>query len=221
MTDNLISHCASRMPASGSGNLVMVNNLIYDKIDFMTSLFNRDGVHSKNSIVGNVFIYGASCAAWSRKHKPINVANDILAQTRLYVADNYSPDFPTKNPWDLVDCPSHLAGLKAAEAPIWNEGLEAKPAGEVVKWVTKNAGARPADRLPYETRIVNNAKNGTGTYVNSIREAGGWPVVAENRRALAMPNHTNGDDDGDGYTNLEEWLHKHAAAVEGRGEPVK
>ena len=78
-----------------------------------------------------------------------------------------------------------------------------------------------ADRLPYETRIINNARKGTGKYVNSIAEAGGWPVVAENHRPLTIPNDPNGDEDGDGYTNLEEWLHKSFAAVEGTGEPIQ
>ena len=148
MTGNLISHCASRMPASGSGSLVMVNNFLYDKIDYMTSLNNREGVHSKNSIVGNVFTYGASCAAWSRKHKPITLGDDTLAKTRLYVADNYSPDFPINSPWDLVECPSNLKDLKASEPPVWNEGLVAKPVSEVKDWVTRHAGARPPTACP-------------------------------------------------------------------------
>jgi hypothetical protein len=33
---------------------------------------------------------------------------------------------------------------------------------------------------------------------------------------LSLPSNPSGDDDGDGYTNLEEWLHKMAAEVEGR-----
>lgn len=51
--------------------------------------------------------------------------------------------------WDLVEFPPHLNELKAAEPPIWNEGLAAKPASEVKNWVIKNAGARPTDRLPH------------------------------------------------------------------------
>jgi hypothetical protein len=42
--------------------------------------------------------------------------------------------------------------------------------------------------------------------------------VAENYRPLVIPREPNGDEDGDGYTNLEEWLHKHAAAVEEAGD---
>jgi hypothetical protein len=40
--------------------------------------------------------------------------------------------------------------------------------------------------------------------------------LAKNQRALTLPANPNGDDDGDGYTNLEEWLHCMAAQVEGR-----
>jgi len=48
------------------------------------------------------------------------------------------------------------------------------------------------------------------------KNAGGWPDLAENYRALTIPNNPNQDDDGDGYTNLEEWLHNFSAVVEGR-----
>ena len=43
------------------------------------------------------------------------------------------------------------------------------------------------------------------------------PVRASNTRAFTVPNNPTGDDDGDGYTNLEEELHRWAAIVEGRG----
>jgi len=39
-----------------------------------------------------------------------------------------------------------------------------------------------------------------------------------NRRKLTVPDNPSGDDDGDGYTNLEEWLHGFAAEVEGRND---
>ena len=32
---------------------------------------------------------------------------------------------------------------------------------------------------------------------------------------MVIPKKPNDDDDGDGYTNLEEWLHRYAAEVEG------
>ena len=44
--------------------------------------------------------------------------------------------------------------------------------------------------------------------------AGGWPVVAINPRPLTLPKNPNADDNGNGYTNLEEWLQLHALGVE-------
>ncbi|MEA3364059.1 MAG: hypothetical protein U9Q79_00340 [Candidatus Hydrogenedentes bacterium] len=45
---------------------------------------------------------------------------------------------------------------------------------------------------------------------------GGFPNHAPTTRILDLPANPNGDTDGDGYTNLEEWLHALAATVEGR-----
>jgi hypothetical protein len=56
-----------------------------------------------------------------------------------------------------------------------------------------------------------------GDNVRGIPEAyphGGYPQLAENHRTPSLPDDLHGDDDADGYTNLEEWLHAEAAAVE-------
>ena len=52
--------------------------------------------------------------------------------------------------------------------------------------------------------------------MDSQDEVGGWPRLAENHRGLDLPANMHGDDNRDGYTNLEEWLHAMAAEVEGR-----
>jgi hypothetical protein len=46
------------------------------------------------------------------------------------------------------------------------------------------------------------------------------PVNAHNTRTFTVPNNPTGDDDGDGYTNLEEELQRWAAIVEGRSLPT-
>ena len=45
-----------------------------------------------------------------------------------------------------------------------------------------------------------------------------WPMLMENHRELKLPKNADGDEDGDGYTNLEQWLHGYAALVEGRAK---
>jgi len=105
---------------------------------------------------------------------------------------------------------------KVAEPPVVVPGLKIRPAREVREWVLSNAGARPADRDPVDGRIVREVRTRTGSIPGSQDDVGGWPELAENHRKLTLPDNPTGDDDGDGYTNLEEWLHAFAADVEGR-----
>jgi hypothetical protein len=105
---------------------------------------------------------------------------------------------------------------KVTEPPVVVPGLKIRPTGEVRDWVLANAGARPADRDPVDQRIVREARTRTGRIPESQEDVGGWPELAENHRKLTIPKNPNGDDDGDGYTNIEEWLHALAADVEGR-----
>jgi len=98
-------------------------------------------------------------------------------------------------------------------------GMKIRPAREVRDWVLANAGARPADRDPVDARVVDSVRRRTGAIPKSQEDVGGWPDLAENHRTLTLPGNPNGDDDGDGYTNLEEWLHALAAEVEGTSKP--
>jgi len=95
-------------------------------------------------------------------------------------------------------------------------GLPILPSAAVEDWVLANAGARPADRDPVDGRVIKSVHERTGKIPASQEDVGGWPELAENRRELRIPDNPSGDDDGDRYTNLEEWLHGFAAEVEGR-----
>lgn len=86
-----------------------------------------------------------------------------------------------------------------------------------------SVGAKPRDRLDAVT--VQHAVDGTGTLIDDPAEVGGWPVLeggigyadadadgmsdgweVVNRLNAGSPTDRNGDLDGDGYTNLEEFL---------------
>jgi len=106
---------------------------------------------------------------------------------------------------------------KVETSPVTVPGLKLRPVEEVEQYVLANAGARPADRDSVDKRIIENVKTGKGKLpIASQDEVGGWPALAENRRELTIPDNPDGDNDGDGYTNFEEWLHGYAADVEGR-----
>jgi hypothetical protein len=104
---------------------------------------------------------------------------------------------------------------RATKPPVAVQGLAVKPVGEVSGWVLAHAGARPADRDPVDTRVVQQVRARTGSIPASQSDVGSWPDLAEKRRELTVPENAHGDDDGDGYTNLENWLHDFATDVEG------
>ena len=117
--------------------------------------------------------------------------------------------------------PTSGARYLVAELAIWSGYLGLQRLGDVRAehyrtYAAAHAGARPAERCPVDARVVDQVTSGTGGIIKSQEDVGGWPALAENCRELTVPNNPSGDDDGDGYTNLEEWLHAFAAEVERR-----
>jgi hypothetical protein len=217
---SLFSHAEGRQPYSMASQYVQVNNVFYDRVNTFNRLGSQKGVATLNTIAGNLYVNGPSIASWAVNKKPIELMSDFASGGKLYVSDNAAPDYTVSTPWDLVDNNSSLtqAQVQATTPPASVPGLTVLPSSQVKDWVLDNAGARPADRLPYENRIVGNARSGTGGgIVDSIAEAGGWPTVPYSYRPLDVPENPGGDDDADGYTNVEEWLEAYAAFVEGRG----
>jgi hypothetical protein len=94
------------------------------------------------------------------------------------------------------------------------QGYTPMPGQNTASYVLTHAGARPADRDAVDTRIINEIQNRTGHWINSQTEVGGWPSLAVNTRTLTIPPNPHSDSDGDGYTDLEEWLHSYSAVVE-------
>lgn len=220
MVGSLLSHMEGRIPYVMASDYVQVNNVFYDRVNTFNRFDAQNDIATRNSIVGNIFKNGPSLATWAVGKKPIEINSGFEPGGQVYLADNQvqNHSFTVNTQWDMVtnNSTQTQAQLQVSNPPAWPNGLVAKPVGEVMDWVLNNAGARPADRLPYENMIINNVRNGTGTIIDSIVEAGGWPVVANNTRTLTLPTNPNGDDDSDGYTNVEEWLETFSAAVEGR-----
>ncbi len=229
MIGNLLAHNRGRNPMTKASGLAFANNVVYNWLFRATDLRGESGIATRNDVVGNVYIKGPDYKA----SRPVVINTSMVAGSKVYVEDNEAAE-RTNDPWSVVSNKAEES-YKAVSRQTWPKGLIARPTAnnEVLDWVLANAGARPADRDAVDTRIINEVRTRTGGLIDSVsaasgkpewsdpdKSAGGWPVLAKNTRKLILPANPNGDNDGDGYTNLEEWLHAFAAAIEGRTLPV-
>ena len=190
---------------SQSRSLVNVNNLTYNWGEYGVTILS-EGAINKSSIVGNVYLSGAD----TDPIPPITLSRLLLAGSEVFMSDNLAPGFSnTYNNWARGFNPI------VNEPPVWPAGLTAMTASQTQSDVLANAGSRPLDRDAVDNRIISDVVNGTGRLIDSQNDVGGWPVLAQNNRVLVTPSNPNGDDDGDGYTNLEEWLHGYSEEVGG------
>jgi hypothetical protein len=226
ISGNLLAHNFARNPLSRASQMVFVNNVVYGAGAMNVDL-QSEGLVTNNTIIGNVFMRSPTSGTQKAVHIRDNGRWPVPSASKVYVTDNSAVD-ATDDPWSVVDAASGAVPktMKSELPPTWPAGLTRLPAsdGVTLAHVMKRVGARPADRDPVDTRIIQQVKNRTGQVINCVspngtarcsKNAGGWPTMAENRRALRLPTDPN-TVSASGYTNLELWLQEMAAQVEGR-----
>lgn len=241
---SIMAHNAWRNPLVRDtvNHVNVIDNLVYrpkwnEKANFMTNNMSQNWT-IEGSVQGHVVIMDVDETSadnpWAAKAFA-EKSGDVIG---LFVSDNwlYNPNTGNgspywrpeagEEPWDLVTLSgsgtktNHLTeqsifttATSASNLPVpkLSGGREA-----IQAHVMANAGARPAARDAVDLRIITQIQNGTGGLIDHPSQVGGWPAWTEFIRSpgIALPENPNGDDDGDGYTNLEEWLHQMAAAVE-------
>jgi hypothetical protein len=210
---NLLAHNNERnilYAGDQNSSVFFANNLVYNWGNYGTSFRNGGDV----SAVGNAYIHGPDSNGWG---------SDMMVQNgsslRVYWVDAMVEGTIYSDPWTIIEGGS---GPRVNSPPIWVNGYSPMSSDQVENTVLSYAGARPADRDSVDARVIQSVRNRSGQIIDSPSEVGGWPNppgVILNSRSLTLPANPNGDSDGDGYTNLEEWLHGYAAQVEG-GTPV-
>jgi hypothetical protein len=224
---NLLTDMQSRNPMTAATRAVIVNNVVYNWGNTAVDLQSRGDI-TQNSVVGNVFIPGPNT---SSNYAPIGLRADsatLRDGSKVFLSDNSGPG-ATSDPWSLADSiygTLTLSSFKSGTPLAWPAGMTTLPSSDNVvrEHVLKYSGARPADRDSADQRIVADVRNRTGSIINCVaangttrcsRNGGGWPALAVNRRALSLPASPN-TVTSSGYTNLELWLHRMSAQVEGR-----
>jgi len=150
--------------------------------------------------------------------------------TRIYAHDNLLVDGDTRveGGWALI---ARGTEAQRVEAPFASGYVATQSPEEAMEDVIRSAGASLPMRDAVDKRIVGEFESTGGRIIHSQQDAGAWPELAqgqappdadrdgvpdawEEQHGLAPnnPEDRNADADGDGYTNLEEYLH-HCAVV--------
>jgi hypothetical protein len=191
---NLFAHNHQRNIQVGdlsTKNIEQVNNLIYNWGSTAADTYGD------LNVIGNHFIPGINTTGPSLQVRS-NIAN-------LYAYDNIGANWRRENFSRLIPVTKSLIPVSRI-----------MPSSDVYNYILKNAGARPSDRDTVDKRIIHEVQTRTGSFRNSVAEAGGWTDHGLRRRSLSinireagpMPMKIYADTDGNGYTDLEEWLHK-------------
>ena len=200
------------------------NNVVYG---FERCLYATGGGNVSFNYVGNLILAGAAA-------RPSRVAFWVMTYgrpTKVYVEDNIWPAMPRDgsarwraahlNKGSARQLPKALRLAKPVAAPR----VTTLPASEIMEPVLKYAGCTRPARDVVDARIVAEVRARKGHFISSQKDVGGWPTYAsakppadsdhdgmpdawEKRHGFNPADGADGpkDKDGDGYTNVEEYL---------------
>jgi len=224
---NLLAHNPWRNPLmQGRGDETsdydLRNNVIYDYGKFCTVIRGRIHIN----YVSNYLQSGPSTTVTQEIHLDVDRRNN--GRPRIYLAGNTAPSCPDGkgDNWVMV---KDMAGLGEnvlrVKTAFSFPKVTTTSAAEARKSVLQSAGATLRRRDAVDARVVKDVKDGTGKAINSPRDVGGWPAYRsaspppdsdhdgmpdawEAKHGLNPRDPYDGpkDKDGDGYTNVEEFL---------------
>ncbi len=208
---NIFAHNQERNPrVKVVGIADIVNNLIYNS-GTEPVIIGDDFGHAQINFVGNTYRKGMNSPSSNYTVRAVPVAGgggiEVFA-TGNDVPGGVGPVRETQ----------YVVGARFAAPQVATQAAATAYAS-----VTAQAGALPHDAV--DLRILDEIAKGKGRIIDSPADVGGWPVVAsgspypdndqdgmsdswELAHGLnpASAADRNDDRDGDGYTNLEEFL---------------
>lgn len=209
---NLMAHNVERNPeVSTNGYSDIRNNVTYDWGKWATTV--TDKRQGKTNVVNNVFKPGPS---QSTTREDIDLYSYGLGM-QTYVAGNMR----------VNGVPASVDSMFAKfqqPAPLPAAPVTTTSALQAFDDVMGSAGATVPRLDPVDIRILAEVQNGTGRAIDDPSQVGGWPTMTagtapvdsdhdgmpdawETVRGLnPLTNDSAADRDGDGYTNVEEYI---------------
>lgn len=222
---NLWAHHLARMPRPGNyvstvddpeGPLFDFRNNVFYNWGGASSGYNVDiESRSRYNFVSNWYQRGPD----SSKSLAFDESNPLA---NSHFSGNFmNGELPT-DPWSLVRFED---GRRASsDAPFPTAAVETQSADTAFEAVLDNAGASLV-RDAVDRRVVGHVRDGSGGLIDDVSDVGGWPeyrggTAPADRDGDGMPDNWESDRgldpddpddgaadaDGDGYTNLEEYL---------------
>jgi hypothetical protein len=201
-------HCADRTPYPNSANYTAfetVNTLTYNAAYFGQSY--SGGNNAKVSVLGNIWRLGPNSSA---EREVVRIRNGMDDGSKFYVSGNYSRKrISESSEWNGVvyfEDASKSAADYRSTTPFSGFESQSFEYSQLDSLLIADAGARPWDRDSVDILALNDMINQTGRWITYHSEAY-YPELEQNTTTLNVPGNPHQDLDGNGFTNLEEWLH--------------
>jgi len=224
---NLIMHSDDRnpyLPAEGTKPYIIdvVNNVVYNWGKAAGIAYEKTNHNGNINLVGNFYRKGPNS-----KTVPmltLGVSAKVYAKANIgAVRNTFNVDDWKAVKWTKA---KSTAGLKM-KSPFSAPKVTTQYYADAYKTALANVGATVPQRDMVDTRLILELQAKKGKIINSPSQVGGWPPLAPGTPPLdtdddGMPDawevtrgfdpknakDGNGDKDGDGYTNVEDYLNE-------------
>lgn len=234
--NNLIIHNAERNPQfSNSGVVDIRNNIIYNPKDFGAMFANWRVKEHKINFVGNIFIAGPDTRFKNEIsiYDPRKYNGKIFLDKNIGFNDETTQDNRKmlENWHTRESLEEGIISSVVSDIEFINKVSYTKTSEELIDYTNRYIGASLPVRDNVDRRLIYELNNRSGKIINSQNEVGGWPGLESGFINLTydssekyeptdesgipiewlekyniIQGDENMDFNGNGYTNIEEYL---------------
>jgi len=233
---NVMAHNNARNPRPGAYDgyrclLDFKNNVIFNYGNQWAG-YSGAGEDTQMNYVGNYVISGNDSIS-GYVFRAFDSVYTAIYQSSDYLDYNKNSSFDgTDYGWGAFYGSAYIQAT--TEFPMLQCSVTTETATNALSNVLENSGCTLPSRDSVDSRILKDINAGTGSIIDSQSDVAGWPTLSsltapadydqdgmsdywENQYGLNYNNSNdrNGDNDGDGYTNLEEYLNNTDPVADG------